>query len=321
VTTRAIVMRAFGGPEVLALEELPLAPLAPTDLRVRMLAAAVNHSDLEVRTGAWKIRRAEPFPYVPGLEVVGEVVECGRRVDSVRVGDRVITMMQGLGGVRALRHGGYQELVTVDADACAPVPNEIDPVVAAAHGLAAVTAHQALERTGSTGTIGVIGASGGVGSVACALAAVRGARVIAVARAPSAGDYLRGLGVAEVVADAGMLAPGSIDGIVDSVAGAAFEPAITALARDGRYCMVGAMGGERVGFSAWELLRGVTITGYSSETLDGPALRVACAELFSLVEQGKLAAPAITRFPLARAADAHRLFEAGGVRGRVLLVP
>jgi NADPH2:quinone reductase len=145
--------------------------------------------------------------------------------------------------------------------------------------------------------------------------------VIAVARAAAAGDYLRGLGVAEVVPDASRLAPGTIDGIVDSVAGPAFEPAVSALAPDGRYCVVGAMGGDRVAFSAWELLRGIAITGYSSETLDGPALRAACADIFGLVEQGKLPAPKVTMFPLARAGDAHRLFEAGGVQGRVLLVP
>ena len=308
-------MRAFGGPEVLVLEDRPLAPLAPTEVRLRMLAAAVNHSDLEVRAGHWKIRRAEPLPYVPGLEVVGEVVEVGRRVTELRVGDRAITMMQGLGGVRALRAGGYQELVTVDADACALVP--IDPVVAAAHGLAAVTAHEAL--AGMRGTIAVIGATGGVGSVACALAAARGHHVIAVARAPAAGDYLRGLGVAEVVTDPAKLS--GVDGVIDTVCGPGFEAAIAALSPHGRYRMVGAMGGDRVTFSAWELLRGVTITGYSSEDLDGPALRTACSDIFTLVEQARLPAPQVTTFPLERAADAHRLLEAGGVRGRVLLLP
>ena len=308
-------MRAFGGPEVLAPEELPVAALAPTDVRIRAIASAVNHSDLEVRAGAWKIRKADPLPYVPGLEVVGEIVEVGRRVSELRVGDRVITMMQGLGGVRAVRHGGYQELVTVDADACAVVPPELDPIAVAALGLAAVTAHEAL--AGMRGTIAVIGATGGVGSAACALAAARGHRVIAVARAPAAGDYLRRLGVAEVVADPSRLA--NVDGIVDAVCGPGFEAAIAALAPHGRYCMVGAMGGDRVAFSAWELLRGVTITGYSSEDLDGAALRTACSDIFILVEQGRLKAPEVTTFPLARAADAHRLLEAGGVRGRVLL--
>src|SRR5262245_44111038 len=110
---RAVVMRAFGGPDVLRIENVDVPALAPGDVRIRMVAAAVNHSDLEVRTGAWAIRRADPFPYVPGLEVVGDVTEVGAAVTTVRPGERVITMMQGLGGVRSERPGGYQELVTV----------------------------------------------------------------------------------------------------------------------------------------------------------------------------------------------------------------
>ena len=178
---RAVVLRAFGGPEVLRIEDVELPPLAPGDLRIRTLAAAVNHSDLEVRSGAWATRRRDPFPYVPGLEVVGEVAEVGGAVTAVRPGERVITMMQGLGGVRSERAGGYQEVVTVAADAVATLPADLDPLVAAAFGLAAVTAHQGLARIDGT-RIAVTGAAGGVGSAACALAVARGATVTAVAR-------------------------------------------------------------------------------------------------------------------------------------------
>lgn len=116
---RAIVMRRTGGPEVLAVEEVSLAPLAPGEARLRALASAVNHSDLEVRAGNWPIRREPRFPYVPGLEVVGEVVEVADDVRAFAVGDRAWTTMQGLGGVRAERDGGYAEYVTVAADALA----------------------------------------------------------------------------------------------------------------------------------------------------------------------------------------------------------
>src|SRR5689334_7094869 len=109
--SRAVVMRAFGGPGVLQVEDIELTRLAAGDIRIRMEAAAINHSDLEIRRGAWSIRRPDPFPHIPGLEVVGEVVETGGAVLNVRPGDRVITMMQGLGGVRSERPGGYQEHV------------------------------------------------------------------------------------------------------------------------------------------------------------------------------------------------------------------
>jgi len=59
---------------------VPLAALQPDEIRLRGIASAINHSDLEIRAGNWPIRRAEPFPYTPGLEVVGEVVEVGSGV-------------------------------------------------------------------------------------------------------------------------------------------------------------------------------------------------------------------------------------------------
>ncbi|HWO19868.1 MAG TPA: zinc-binding alcohol dehydrogenase family protein [Kofleriaceae bacterium] len=327
--TRAIVMRAFGGPDVLRPEGFPLPPLGPAELRIRTLAAAVNHSDLEVRSGAWPLRRADALPYVPGLEVLGEVSEVGSEVGAAagapRVGDRVITMMQGLGGVRAERAGGYQHEVTVSADVVAPVPAAVDPLAAAALGLAAVTAHEGLARLGSLAgrTLVVTGAAGGVGSAACALGAAMGARIVAVVRAaaPEAAAYLRGLGVAQIVTDPAELGPRSVDAVLDSVVGPLLEPLIAALADGGRYCMVGAMAGDRAAFSAWELLRGLVITGYSSETLDGPALRAATAAIFERLLRGELLPPVYETLPLSQAAEAHRRIEARGVRGRVLLVP
>jgi len=310
---RAVVMRAFGGPEVLRVEDIALPPLPPGDVRIRMLAAAINHSDLEVRTGAWPIRRADPFPYVPGLEVVGEVIE------GSGSGRRVITMMQGLGGVRGERAGGYQDIVTVAEGVVAELPADADPLAAAALGLAAVTAHQGLAQLGALAgkRVGVTGAAGGVGSVACALAVARGATVTAIAR-PGNETYLTSLGVARVVARP---EPRSLDGVLDTVAGPLFEPEVEALVDGGRLSVVGAMGGDRVGLTIWELLRGIVLTGYSSETLDGSALRAAISDVLALVCEGRLAAPKYTTFPLARAADAHALIEQRGVQGRVLLVP
>lgn len=292
---------------MLTLADIELPPLAPGEVRIRMLAAAVNHSDLEIRSGAWAIRRADPFPYVPGLEVVGEVI------DGPGAGGRVITMMQGLGGVRSERPGGYQEIVTVAAGACAPLPADVDPLVAAALGLAAVTAHQGLALLGAARRIGVSGAAGGVGSVAVALAAARGADVTAIAR-PGNEAYLASLGATRVVATP---PPRSLDGALDTIAGPLFEPLVAALVDGGRLSVVGAMAGDRVGLTVWELLRGLALTGYSSETLDGPALRAAMTDVLAL----RLPPPKFTTFPLARAAEAHALIESRGVQGRVLLVP
>src|SRR5271170_4181690 len=88
MNSRAVVMRRTGGPEVLSVEDLAFAPLRDGEVRLRALASAVNHSDLEIRAGNWTIRRNPKFPYVPGLEVVGDVVEVDSGVESARIGDR-----------------------------------------------------------------------------------------------------------------------------------------------------------------------------------------------------------------------------------------
>jgi NADPH2:quinone reductase len=116
-----------GAPTVLRIEEVELLPLRDGEIRIRSLASAVNHSDLEIRAGVWEIRRTPRFPYVPGLEVVGEVVEVAGGVEHVHPGDRVWTTMQGLGGVRAERDGGYAEHVTVSSSVVAPLPDAVDP--------------------------------------------------------------------------------------------------------------------------------------------------------------------------------------------------
>src|SRR5687767_6867129 len=113
---RAIQMQQYGPPEVLELREVELPPLGPGEVRFRVLAAAVNYSDTQIRAGVWPILAPRPFPYTPGLEALGDVTEVAPDVSWPAVGDRVLTMMQKLGGIHGIRPGGYQELVTVQAD-------------------------------------------------------------------------------------------------------------------------------------------------------------------------------------------------------------
>jgi len=298
--SRAIVMRTLGPPDVLTFEEVELPPLQAGEIRLRSVASAVNHSDLEIRAGNWLIRREPRFPYVPGLEVVGDVVEVAPGVDRVRVGDRVWTMMQGLGGVRAERDGGYAEHVTVAASAVAQLPTTVDPVAFATIGLAGVTAYQGLQTLAPlTGrTLIVSGAKGGVGAAAVLLGRAAGARVVAVHR------------------DGPPPAPKSADAVLDVVAGPLFPSLVAALRHGGRYCLVGAVAGGDVRFDAWSLIESLTLTGYSTEDLDGDGLRAATRALLDLhlppVEHIVL--------PLAEAARAHAMLERREVHGRIVLV-
>src|SRR6516165_8738435 len=231
----AIVMRQYGGPNVLQFETVSLPSLRPDALRIRTIASPINHSDLEIRAGNWPILQPNPFPYTPGLEVVGNVVEVGTNVSDFRIGERVITMMQGLGGVRPQRPGGYAEYVAVRASAVAAVSADIDPLDIAALGLGSVTAFEALRKIGDLGgrRVAVTGAAGGVGSAAVAIARAQGAEVIGIISRSEQTEYVRSLGASTVVGSesvaAGALGSESIDGILDTVAGKTFASYVAAL--------------------------------------------------------------------------------------------
>jgi len=274
------------------------------------------------------VQKVEPFPYVPGLEVVGDVVEVGEAVHEVRRGDRVITMMQGLGGVRARRPGGYAEYVTVAESAVARLPAGVDPRDMAALGLVGVTSYEGLRQIGRLKgqRVVVTGAAGGVGSAATAIAHAQGASVIGVVSRPEQADYVRALGADEIViaskeAPASSLVSESVDGVLDVVGGDLFGACVAALRTGGTLSLVGAVAGNEVRFDAYELMRPVTLTGYSSESLDGQTLRHAVAALAEWLINGTIKPPASKFMPLAEASQAHALLERGGVKGRVLLVP
>lgn len=324
----AIEIDRYGGPEELVWREVRRAPPGADEVRIRTLYAAVNRADLEIRRGDWPIVRSEPFPYTPGLEVVGVVDDVGDRVTGVWPGAHVITMMQHLGGIWGERPGGYGEFVVVPADTLATFAPEVDAEQMAALGLVAVTAAEGLARLDLPPGASVVvhGASGGVGSAAVALASARGAEVIAVLPRAGKDDYVRGLGAARVVhLDAsGLLAalgPRSVDAVLETTGARTFADSTAVLRRGGRLCLVGALTGAQLSLSAWDLLQELRLTGWSSENLTGDELREHVALIAELVHGGLLPPPAIHRFAMADAAAAHEQIEAGELTGRALLVP
>lgn len=322
----SIEIDGYGAPEELVWREVERPPPGEGEVRIRTLYAAVNRADVEIRRGEWPIVRADPFPYTPGLEVVGVIDSVGPGVTAVALGERVITMMQRLGGIWGERPGGYGEYVLVRADAVAALPADVDAEQVAALGLAAVTAAEGLARLalGPGARVVVHGSSGGVGSAAVAMASAGGAEVVAVLPRAGKEDYVRSLGAADVVLlDAAPLVESlgarSVDAVLETTGARTFGDSAALLRRGGRLCLVGALTGPELTLSAWDLIQEIVLTGWSSENLTGDGLRATIAEIVELVRTGSLRAPAIERFALADAAEAHRRMERGQLRGRALL--
>jgi NADPH2:quinone reductase len=320
----AIVMDRYGSPDVLVWRPVSPPPLGPEEVRLRTVFAAVNHTDLKIRSGQWPIRGDHPFPYTPGVEVVGVVDAVGPSVSGFAIGQPVITMMQGLGGVTAKRPGAYATFVTVGQAALGLVPDGVELAQIAALGLGGVTAFEGLRRLGPLAgrRLLVTGAAGGVGSAAVAIGKALGAQVDGLVARASHEDYVRSLGAERVIVSPPEGPPrlaDRYDGVLDTVAGPIFGACVTALADGGALCLVGAVGGGAVSLDGWDLIRPVTLTGYSSETLDGAALRRAVDVLGAGLMTGKLTPPGYRILSLADAKDAHRKLEAGGYAGRILL--
>ncbi|KDN19577.1 NADP-dependent oxidoreductase [Amycolatopsis rifamycinica] len=306
---RAVVVRRFGGPEVLEFAEVPVPEPGPGQVRIRVAAAAVNPVDLATRSGV-----LGPAGVVPPREVLGLGWDVAGSVDDAgdtgfRAGDAVI----GLRDRIATPLGAYAEQIVLDASAVAPAPAGVSPFEAATLPLNALTAAQALDLVETTGTVLVTGAAGAVGGYAVALAHARKLRVVAVAseadeaqvrsfgadefvpRGPSLGDRVRAV------------VPGGVDAALDTAL----------LGLDALDAVRG--GGEFVAFAAGAAplgLRGIRVRSVWIRA-DGERL----AGLARLVENGTLPVRVAGVLPLTEAAAAHERLAAGGLRGRLVLTP
>jgi len=131
---KAMVCRAWGAPDVLRLENIPPRALRPGEVRIRVRSAGVNFADSLMVGGTYQVK--PPFPFTPGLEAAGEVIEIGSGVIGLRTGQRVLAVLRN--------GGGYAEEIVLDAATVVPIPEAMDFVTAAAFPVAYGTAHFAL---------------------------------------------------------------------------------------------------------------------------------------------------------------------------------
>jgi NADPH:quinone reductase-like Zn-dependent oxidoreductase len=304
---RAIVVRRFGGPEVLEAVDVPVPEPGPGQVRVQVTAAAVNPVDLATRAGILTTAGVIPPREVLGLgwDVAGVVDAVGEPA-GFRVGDAVL----GLRDRIAAPLGAYAEQIVLDASAVAPAPAGVSPVEAATLPLNALTAAQALDLVETTGTVLVTGAAGAVGGHAVALAHARKLNVVAVAseadeaavREFGADRFVpRGPDLADRVR---ALVPGGVDAVLDTAL----------LGLDALDAVRG--GGEFVAFAAGAApipLRGIRVRHVW--------IRADGERLAGLAAAGILRPRVAGVLPLSRAAEAHERLAAGGLRGRLVLTP
>lgn len=309
---RAVAFRRYGGPEVLEVLELPDPEPGPGQLRIRVAAATVNPSDTLFRSGGLARGIDGPPPWVAGLELAG-VVDAAGDGAGYTPGERVAAMTRFL----PHGHGAQSELLVLDADSSlARVPDGLDLVEAATVPMTGLTVRLLLDTLALPpgSTIVVTGAAGAVGGFAVELAAAEGLRVIAVA-SPGDEQFVREAGAAAFVprgdgafAAVDAHAPGGADALIDAaVVGA---PVLEAVRDGGRVAAVRPFDGESE--------RGIAIDLVSVRTyLDRADLLEA---LLHRAARGGLRLRVAETFPPERAAEAHVRLEAGGLRGRPVIV-
>jgi NADPH:quinone reductase len=309
---KAIVVRRFGGPEVLEIVDTPTPEPGRGQVRVRVAAASVNRIDLSTRNGALaKAGLLAPAPETwLGWDVAGEIDAVGPDVTRFAIGDTVIGLRDVLSAC-----GTQAEQVVLDEGAIAPAPTTVSLTLAATLPLIGLTADRALEIAGlhAGQTLLVTGAAGGVGGLVLELAAMRGIRTVAIA---GEGDeeLVRQLGATWFVARTNHLAanirrviPGGVDAVIDAaVAGVSAHEALRG-------------GGTFIALVAPFAPPPLRATRVLVQEVFADGTRL--SELSALVDAGRLTLRVAAVLPLSEVATAHDRLEAGGMRGRIVLVP
>ena len=241
---RAMICRTWGAPDQLHLEEVEPPQPAANQVRIKISVSCVNFADTIMIQGQYQTR--PDFPFAPGLEACGEVLECGNGATRFKPGDRVMAL---------LGYGGFAEQALAREADCFHVPDSMSDDIAASFLIGYVSSHVAIRWQGKLEageTLLVLGASGGVGLTAVEIGKALGATVIAAASnaekleithrhgADELIDYKRDslkARVAEITSAAGA------DVCYDPVGGDLFDEALSSLAWGGRILVIGFVGG------------------------------------------------------------------------------
>jgi NADPH2:quinone reductase len=323
---KAVVCKAWGGPETLVIEDLPSPRPGAGELVVDVAAAGVNFPDLLIIQNKYQLKPALPF--TPGAELAGVVKEVGAGVSHLRPGDRVVAMVNT---------GAFAEECIASAARVLPLPPGVDFAAAAAFSLTYGTAWHALKDRGALAageTLLVLGAAGGVGIAAIDIGKALGARVIAAASRDDKLAACRARGADETINYArddlreqlrALVGERGVDVVFDPVGGPYTEAALRSTAWRGRLLVIGFAHGEipRVPLNL-PLLKGVSIVGVfwgAWLQREPEASRGEIETLLGMLQAGKLKPLVSARYPLARTAEALVAVAERRATGKIVIEP
>lgn len=289
---RAILCRAFEGIDALALAEVPVPEPGACHVRIRVRAAGVNFADTLAVAGRYQEK--PPLPFVPGMEVAGEVDAVGAAIDDLRPGDRVVAVLD---------YGAFAEYAVARRADVVRLPEGIDDATAAAFPITYGTALGALRwraRLAAGETLLVHGAGGGTGLAAVECGRSLGARVLATARGREKLELARKHGAQHtldsedpaLVEKIRELAPDGVDVVFDTVGGAMFEASLRTVAWEGRILLIGFASGTVPQIPANILLvKNAAAIGFywgSYRKRDPERVREGLAEILRGIREGRL---------------------------------
>ncbi|KGD85940.1 NAD(P)H-quinone oxidoreductase [Rhizobium sp. YS-1r] len=323
---RFIDLPSFGAPEVMVTAKGPLPAIRPGEILVKVEAAGVNRPDVAQRSGNYPPPKdASP---ILGLEIAGEVVALGEGVREFKPGDKVCALANG---------GGYAEYCAVPAGQALPWPKGYDAVKAAALPETFFTVWANLfQMAGLTEGESVLihGGSSGIGTTAIQLARAFGATVYATAGSKEKCEACERLGAkrgidyktedfAEVIRQE--TGGKGVDVVLDMIGAAYFEKNLSVLAKDGCLSIIAFLGGntaEKVNLTPIMVKR-LTVTGSTMRPRTAEEKRAIrddlLAQVWPLLEEGRVAPVIHSVLPFDRVVEAHRLMETSSHIGKIVL--
>lgn len=322
---RAVEISKPGGPDVLRLTDVPKPAPKPNEVVVKVAAAGVNRPDLLQRTGHYPVPPdASPLP---GLEIAGEVAECGSAVTMWKRGDKVCALANG---------GGYAEYCAVPETQALPVPKNLSMAEAASLPETFFTVWGNVYDRGKLAageSLLVQGGTSGIGVTAIQMAAATGNRVFATAGSDEKVAACQRLGaerafnyrtqdwLAEVRAATGGK---GVNVILDMVGGDYVPKELKCLAEEGRLVFIAYLRGPRTELDIDAVMRKrLSITGSTlrprSAEFKGYLARNLREKIWPLIEAGRIKPQVYKTFALADAGEAHRLMESSQHIGKIVL--